>query len=88
MANIITSKTRSRMLSNPKDRAMFFAERRHKTAEKHEVFSVTPVGPEGELDIHQNLDKQGSGVKEAMQANKERSIEERKKNLIKLWLIF
>ena len=72
MANIITSKTRGRMMRQPQERAKVLMERRHITAEKHAVEKINALGGFSEIEIHEELDRQGSGVKESMLANQER----------------
>ena len=72
MANIITSKTRGRMMRQPQERAKVLMERRYITAEKHAVEKINALGGFSEIEIHEELDRQGSGVKESMLANQER----------------
>lgn len=68
---IITSKTRKRIMAQPAERMKSLSDRRQKTAEKHHVFSVSPTISAPEEDIHAELDKQGAGIAEAMEANQE-----------------
>ena len=72
MAYIITSKTRSRMMRQPQERAKVLNERRSVTFEKHAVKKVNSLGRFSEMEIHEELDNQGSGIKESMLANQER----------------
>ena len=93
MAYIITSKTRSKIMSQPKERAKLMTDRRYKTRDKHEVSSVSPLNGMTELEIHESMDEQGEGIKESMrmtqQANevkrkeKEKANESQKKRTIK-----
>jgi hypothetical protein len=72
MANIITSKTRGKMMRNPSDRAKVLMERRAISLEKHGVEKVSPMSGFSEIEIHEELDRQGGGIKESMEANQER----------------
>jgi len=58
-------------MRQPSERQKMLNERRAKTFEKHAVRSVAPLKNFSEMDIHEELDKQGSGVKESMIANEE-----------------
>lgn len=78
MAYIITSKTRAKIMRQPKERAKLMSDRRMKSHEKHAVETVTPVNSMSELEIHEDMDKQGSGVKEAMEATREANEQKRK----------
>ena len=78
MAYIITSKTRSRIMSQPKERAKLMSDRRQTTIERHGVHNVTPVNGMDELDVHKNLDEQGEGIKESMEATSEFNAQKRK----------
>ena len=71
MAFIITSKTRSRIMSQPREAQKFMADRRAVSREKHGVEKVNPLKNFTELEIHEELDNQGSGIKESMLANQE-----------------
>lgn len=79
MANIITSKTRSKIMRQPHERAKALTDRRAQTFDRHSVQSVTPTVSLPEEAIHEELDRQGSGVAEAMEANQEREQERIKK---------
>lgn len=68
MTYIITSKTRSRIMSQPKERAKLMQDRRMKTKEKHGVETVTPINKMSELEVHEDMDKNGTEVKDVMQA--------------------
>lgn len=81
MAFIRTSKTRSKMMRNPQERSKMMTERRMITFEKHGVQKVQPLNNLSEMDIHEELDKSGSGVKESMEANRE--LEEANKKIKK-----
>jgi len=74
MANIITSKTRNKMMRNPRDRARVLMDRRAETIEKHGVEKVSPMSGFTEIEIHEELDRQGSAIKESMEANQEREV--------------
>jgi len=76
---IITSKTRARILSQPKERAKLMTDRRRKSEEKHGVTAVEPINGMTELDIHESMDDEGSGIKESMEATRE--INEAKRKL-------
>lgn len=70
MANIITSKTRSRIMSQPKERKKLMNDRRMKSKEKHKVETVTPISGMSELEVHEDMDKKGNEVKDTMEATK------------------
>ncbi len=72
MAYIITSKTRSKMMRQPQERMKVLNERRAITFEKHAVEKINTLSGFSEMDIHKELDNQGSGIKESMLANQER----------------
>ena len=78
MVYIITSKTRSKILRQPKERAKLMADRRHKTAEKHGVESVEPINGMSELEVHESMDEEGSGIKESMEMTREVNEQKRK----------
>ena len=56
MAYIITSKTRARIMSQPKERAKLMTDRRHKSVENHGVHKVNPVNGMSELEVHESMD--------------------------------
>ena len=70
MAYIITSKTRARIMRQPKERQKLMHDRRLKSAEKHKVETVTPIADKTELEVHEDMDKNGSEVKDIMEATK------------------
>ena len=71
MAYIITSKTRARIMQQPKERAKLMTDRRHKTVDKHEVEQVSPINGMSELEIHESMDEEGEGIKESMRMTRE-----------------
>jgi len=71
MAYIITSKTRARILSQPKERNKLMVDRRLKTIDKHEVTEVAPLNGLTELEIHESMDDEGEGIKESMRMTRE-----------------
>jgi hypothetical protein len=58
-------------MRQPKERNKLMNERRMKTREKHLVETVTPVNKMSELEVHEDMDKNGSEVKDVMQATRE-----------------
>jgi len=60
------------MMRQPQERAKILNERRAITFEKHAVEKINPINGFTEIEIHQELDRQGQGVKESMLANQER----------------
>jgi len=68
---IKTSKTRARIMSQPKERAKLMIDRRYKTQEKHEVTAVDPINGMTELEIHESMDEEGEGIKESMRMTRE-----------------
>jgi FKBP-type peptidyl-prolyl cis-trans isomerase len=79
MAYIITSKTRARIMSQPKERNKLMTDRRMKSQEKHLVQGVNPIAELSELEIHEDMDKNGSEVRDVMQATEEINAEKTKK---------
>jgi len=71
MAYIRTSKTREKIMRQPRERAKLMTDRRFKTEEKHEVTAVNPINGMSELEIHESMDEQGDGVKESMRMTRE-----------------
>lgn len=78
MTYIRTSKTRANIMRQPRERAKMLKDRRAKTAEKHRVYTVRPTIPVPEEDIHEEMDRQGSGIAEAMEAQEEMTKERNK----------
>lgn len=68
---IKTSKTRARIMRQPRERAKLMTDRRMKTKEKHEVAEVSPLNGMTELEIHESMDEEGEGVKESMRLTRE-----------------
>ena len=68
MAYIITSKTRARIMSQPKERMKMMEDRRLKTKDKHGVETVNPIAEMSEYEVHEDMDKNGTEVKDVMQA--------------------
>lgn len=79
MAYIITSKTRSKIMSQPKERAKMMGEIRAKSIDKHNVYSATPTDGRKEEDVHKEMDDNGSMVNEMMHARQEKTQEDFKK---------
>ena len=79
MVYIITSKTRSRIMRQPKERAKLMSDRRNKSIDKHGVHQVNSISELTELEIHESMDQQGSGIKESMEATRESNAEKTKK---------
>ena len=46
--------------------------------EKHNVETVTPVNEKSELEVHEDMDRQGGQVKEIMQATREHNEKKKK----------
>ena len=78
MAYIRTSKTRAKIMRQPRERAKLMTDRRFKTEEKHEVTAVNPINGMSELEIHESMDAQGDGVKESMRMTREVNAMKRK----------
>lgn len=70
MTYIITSKTRARIMSQPKERRKMMHDRRLETRDRHKVETVTPIAEKTELEVHEDMDKNGSEVKDVMEATK------------------
>lgn len=68
MAYIITSKTRARIMSQPKERQKLMTDRRLQTKEKHKVETVSPIAEMSELEVHEDMDKNGTEVRDVMEA--------------------
>jgi len=75
MAYIITSKTRSKIRSQPREYAKLLGDLRQNTMDKHRVHSISPVAGQTEDEVHKELDDQGSFVKEAMEQNREKNLQ-------------
>jgi len=78
MAYIITSKTRAKIMRQPRERAKLMTDRRFKTEEKHKVTAVNPINGMTELEIHESLDAEGEGIKESMRMTREANEMKRK----------
>ncbi len=75
MANIITSKTRGRIRSQPREYVKLLTDLRHHSKERHQVHNIAPVAGQGEDDVHKQLDDMGSFVNESMEKNREKNRE-------------
>jgi hypothetical protein len=73
MANIITSKTRGRIRSQPKEYTKLITDMRAKTIEKHSVYSVSPTGGQAEDEIHKDMDGMGTAIKDQMEFTREKN---------------
>lgn len=81
MIGIITSKTRNRFAAN--DRIKLKQEQQQRLREKHAVHAISkPFGGASEEDVINEIEKDGSRVKDAMQERRGRNQEKtRKKQL-------
>ena len=73
MANIITSKTRSKIRSQPREYSKLITDLRSKTIEKHMVHSVAPIAGQTEDEVHKEIDSQGTAVKDQMEFTREKN---------------
>jgi len=55
-------------MSQPKERQKLMCDRRLKTQDKHLVEAVSPISSMSELEVHEDMDKNGSEVKDVMEA--------------------
>ena len=58
-------------MSQPKERQKMMSDRRLKTQDKHKVEAVNPIAEMSEYEVHEDMDKNGSEVKDVMQATEE-----------------
>jgi len=73
MANIITSKTRSRIRSQPKEYSKLITDMRAKTIDKHMVHSVAPIAGQTEDEVHKEIESQGTAVRDQMEFTREKN---------------
>ena len=66
-------------MRQPKERAKLMSDRRNKSIDKHGVHQVNSISELTELEIHESMDQQGSGIKESMEATRESNAEKTKK---------
>ena len=73
MANIITSKTRSKIKSQPREYEKLLGDLRQHTMERHNVYSIAPVNGQSEDEVHKEIESMGAFVNESMEQNVERN---------------